>query len=191
MRFKSLANLVKQNEEIPISNLDVKKICDGKVNIVLYSDLKELYKRDISILSLFKEEYNNCIVLLYQLGRKIGHWVSLILHNDMSISFYNSYAFNIDQELDFTTHGSKYLTLLLHGHRVNVNPYRHQRLIENVNTCGLHASLRCVFHHFTNEQYHKFISSYDNHKTKDYDKLVSLLCLVPLKYNIARDEDII
>lgn len=189
-RFKTLSKLIEQNKEVPTSDADIRKICDSKVNIINYSDLRDLYERGGSIMEIFNPQYNDCVVLLYQIRGEggIGHWVSLIFDRDNQIiRFFNPYGLPVDAEINLLTHERPYLTMLLQnsGMRFDINKFRFQQIDDDISTCGLHCATRCVFYDFTNEQYQRFLSSYDG-KEKDYDKLVTLLCLLPLKYNITR-----
>lgn len=200
MRYKSLANLVYQNQLVPTSGNDIRAICDGKINIINYSDLQLIYNSGGSIYDLFQPELNNCVGLLYQLkGQNVGHWVCLIYDagSDTSesangtagtIRFFNSYGFGPDQEIDLFQHPQPYLTMLLNkSHsKIDVNKFKFQSLKNDISTCGLHCGVRCVFHELSNKDYLKFLSSYDNDRTKNYDKLVTLMCLLPLDYNITR-----
>lgn len=191
--IKTLKNLVKQNEQVPISDADILKICDNKVNILAYEDLGKLYKAGKSLLSQFSEDKNNCIILLYQLRGPsgIGHWVSLIYRPEHNvIEFCNPYAYRPDQEINLMEHQEAYLTKLLLGTncRIMSNHYKYQEFVQSSSTCGRHAAVRCVFHDLTNEEYYKFLSSYQpNMKARDFDKLVTVMTLVTLKYNVSHE----
>lgn len=192
MRYRSLKNLVLQNQEIPTSGDDIRNICDGKVNVVVYSDLANLYNRGKTIHELFKPEFNNCVVLLYQLrgSQGIGHWVSLILDpTKNTIRFFNPYGLKPDAEINLMTHSQPYLTMLLQksGTSLDVNNFQFQSFKNDISTCGLHCGVRCTFYYLTNREYQKFLESYDNNKSQDFDKLVTLMCLLVLDYGITRE----
>jgi len=190
MRYTSLANLVAQNQLVPTSGDDIRTICDDKINIITYSDLESIYNGGGSIYDIFRPEFNNCVALLYLLkGQNVGHWVCLIYDQaDDTIRFSNSYGLKPDQEIDLFRHPKPYLTLLLNkSHsKLDVNKFKFQSLKTDISTCGLHCGVRCVFHYLSNKDYQKFLASYDNDRTKNYDKLVTLMCLLPLDYNITR-----
>lgn len=191
-RFRSLERLVDQNQEVPTSGKDIEKICDGKVFIVTYSEIRTVYENGGDIIELFQPDYNDCVVLLYELKgpQGVGHWVSLIFDREKRIiRFFNSYGLNVDAEINTLTHGDPYLTMLLKrsGLKMDINKHRYQSFKDDIATCGLHCAVRCVFHDLTNEEYFRFLSSYfHGQKDKDFDELVTLMCLLPLKYNITK-----
>jgi hypothetical protein len=128
--------------------------------------------------------------LLYQWpGQNIGHWVSIIYdENTDQINFFNSFGYPPDRE---TGHQTLTKMLLETGKKININRIRYQNL-QDTSTCGLHAAIRCVFNEYTNPQYHKMISSISisliaDNKSSRYDKLVSLMSVLPLKFNIPQD----
>ena len=130
-----------RNKYVPISEHDIRKICDGKVNVIPYSLLETMYKSSQPITQLFKPEFNNCVVLLYQLQGTlgVGHWVALIFVEDTGIiNFFNPYGLAVDQEIDLMTHSDLYLTKLLKQSRmrVNVNKFRFQVLKDDISTCS-------------------------------------------------------
>ena len=57
----------------------------------------------------------------------------------------------------------------------------------DVSTCGMHSAVRTIFNELTNEQYNKFLNYSISGKKIDYDQLISLMCIVPLKYNIPQE----
>ncbi len=184
MENPTLKEIVLKNTLIPISGEDIKTICNGKVLVLLYSDLNKV--RDI--MYLFTPENNNCICLLYQFpNTDIGHWVSIIYDEDNNdINYFNSYGFDIDHESN-----SKVLTNLLNQtkKKINVNKVRYQLMDREISTCGLHSAIRCVFNEYSNNEYYKMITSMTkgvlgDEKNSNYDKLVSLMSVIPLKYSI-------
>lgn len=191
-RFRSLAKLVDQNQEVPTSTEDLEKVCDGRVFIMTYSEIMAIYEHGGHVMEIFHPEYNDCVILLYELNRPsgIGHWVSLIYDRKRDvIQFFNSYGLPIDAEINLLTHGEPYLSMLLKrsGKRVEVNKHKYQSFKDDIATCGLHCAVRCVFNDLSNEQYYKFLTSYFvGQKEKDFDELITLMCLLPLKYNITK-----
>lgn len=190
-KLSTLAKLVHRNKYVPISEHDIRKICDGKVNVIPYSLLETMYKTSQPITQLFKPEFNNCVVLLYQLQGTlgVGHWVSLIFDEDTGIlNFFNPYGFGIDQEINLMTHSDLYLTKLLKQSkmRVNINTFRFQVLKDDISTCGMHAAIRCVFNELDNSEYYRFMREAGYGKVHDFDELVSLMCIIPLKLNIEK-----
>lgn len=180
----SLKKLVQENTIIPSSDKDIRKLCDGRIKILTYD---EFCAAD-DVMSNFRPEYNNCVALLYQFpGENVGHWVAIIYDENVDqINFFNSYGYPPDYE----SGGRMDLTAALRssGKNINVNPVRFQVSDRDTSTCGLHVAVRCIFNEYSNREYHKMLSSIAVGKNPDkFDKLVSLMSILPLKKNIPQD----
>ena len=180
----TLKSIVEANAKIPISGEDIRIICNGKVNILTYSDLHGIS----NFMDLFHTEHNNSICLLYQFpGTSIGHWVAIIYDEDNDeINFFNSYGYGIDHETN-----SNLLTTLLRmtKKKIKVNRVRYQMKDNETATCGIHSAIRCVFNEYNNNEYYKMLTSMANGiigdiQQSNYDKLVTLMSVLPLKYSI-------
>ena len=204
MHPPTLREIINEDVEIPLSDDDIKTICNGKVLVISYAHLESAAADSKSatadsksavanngLMQLFKPELNNCICLLYQFpGQRIGHWVSIIYYEDTDeINFQNSFGYAPDKET-----GRSLLTELLKatGKKINISRIRYQNLEGNTSTCGLHSAIRCVFNEYTNEEYYKMLNSISINITGDsknsrFDKLVSLMSVLPLKFNIPQD----
>lgn len=188
---KTLSQIVEADIETPISDDDIRTICNGRVHVMTYKDLASFGQTGQNLMQLFDPKKNNCICLLYQwAGQPVGHWVAIIYDENVDqINFFNSYGYPPDREMN----GEQALTkmLLATGKKININRIRYQAL-QDTSTCGLHSAIRCVFNEYTNPQYHKMITSIsisligDNTSSR-FDKLVSLMSVLPLKFNIQQD----
>ena len=78
----------------PLSNFDIYKIFDNKINIYSYDDLKK-YK---SISELFKPY--DAFFILYETKKNYGHWVCLCRDSD-HIYFFDSYGLGPDEQLKY------------------------------------------------------------------------------------------
>jgi len=191
MQAKTLSQIVKADIQTPISDNDIRNICNGRVEVMSYKMLSDAASHDQNLMQMFTPEKNNCICLLYQWpGQQVGHWVAIIFdENTDEINFFNSYGYPPDRETN-----QQLLTKMLAatGKKININTVRYQTLSDNVSTCGLHAAIRCVFNEYSNKEYHKMLSSISvslisDNKNSRYDKLVSLMSVLPLKFNIPQD----
>jgi len=191
MQAKTLSQIVKADIQTPISDNDIRTICNGRVEVLSYKMLSDLANRGQNLMQMFKPEKNNCICLLYQWpGQAVGHWVAIIYdENTDEINFFNSYGYPPDRETN-----QQLLTKMLAYtlKKININTTRYQTLSDNVSTCGLHSAIRCVFNEYNNKEYHKMITSISisligDNKNSRYDKLVSLMSVLPLKFNIPQD----
>jgi hypothetical protein len=122
------------------------------------------------------------IILLYEIKRGFGHWVT-ILRTPEGIEHFDSYGFVPDDELSFvpeyfkyeSNQNYKYLLNLLYrsGEKINYNPY-HLQKGDNTATCGRWAVLRNLFNHLTIDQFAKMINKTSKQLKISTDELVSL-----------------
>ena len=167
-------------EAIPLSDMEIRRICNDAVNIVQYHELATLDSSQF--LQLFLPEYNYCVVLLYEL-EGTNHWVSLIYRpNQRLFDFYNSYGVPPDHEYTlgiFARHiTGPYLSHLLSTMTVRSNTQRIQGSKRDLATCGRWAAVRCVYHNLTNSQFNAMIHAIN--PVTDDDR-ITLLTLFTVK----------
>jgi len=122
------------------------------------------------------------IILLYEIKKGFGHWVT-ILRTPEGIEHFDSYGFVPDDELSFvpeyfkyeSNQNYKYLLNLLYesGEQINYNPYPLQKG-DNTATCGRWAVLRNLFNYLTTDQFAKMINKTSKQLNITSDELVSL-----------------
>lgn len=176
-------NLINELEKIPLSFEDLYEIYNklsnvkDKIRVMLYDDLEKIK----TINELFNnggEWYVGCILLLtlHNSGSSVGHYIALVNHYDKKkIYYYDSYGLSIEQDLGLA-HEHRFIYRLLAGQNVQINPYRHQKFINNVNDCGRMCCLRLLFYHLDNIQYHNLVfKPIKSRYHIDEDAIVSLI----------------
>lgn len=141
--------LIKMSYGKSFSDSDISRLCEGKVNIYEYKDL-----RNFDTIEQMLAPYN-CAIILYTTKANYGHWVAIILHNNGVLEHFDSYALAPDQELNFTPKDKRkelgeeypYLTKLMYDSPYDViyNKVKLQKFKQDYNQCGRWCGLRVVF----------------------------------------------
>lgn len=154
--FRSIEDIVKNQYKKPLSLLDIKKIANGKVRVVVYEDL---YKIDNLDQLLYPY---GCFVLLYQQSPTFGHWCAVIRHGKGTrayIEHFDSYGISIDREHRFGNNKMQFtprLTELIldSGYKkVICNKMPLQSKNNLINTCGRWAIIRCLLKQYNLSQF--------------------------------------
>lgn len=163
-------------EAVALSNNDIEKMLDGKVNVVTYPDLKN-YKTLDQLLGPY-----GCCILLYMTGENYGHWTAVIKVNDNLIETFDPYGFKPDRELNFIPNNLKrskrqdfaYLSQLLDEspYKLSYNNYRFQKYGKGISTCGRWSTARCFYKHVPLEEFKRMFI--DNEFHMDPDKYVTI-----------------
>jgi hypothetical protein len=163
------SNIIKQYENIALSDKHLFKLLDGKNNLVLYPDLLK-YDNIDQVLG----KYGIC-TLLFEAKKNYGHWCCLWKLNPDTVSFFNSYGGYPDDSLEYIPeHFAKvsnqdrpYLSLLLEKSPYNLtyNEHEYQKKGSDIKTCGRHVCVRLICRKLTDKQYYDYVK----HFTKKYD----------------------
>lgn len=148
------------------------------MNIIVYDDV--IKATDLN--DIVKE--GEGVILYYPTTSEFyGHYIALTRHNG-KIYFNDSYGYTVDSdkiklndwlyELE-GKQNSLIKLLLTSGLDVDFSNYKHQRLADNVSTCGRWALLRVSFPKMSNDQFHKVISKAMKKYGVDGDTLVSII----------------
>jgi hypothetical protein len=167
-------------ENIDLSGKDILRITDDKCTVMPYENLENIKSID-EILELW-----GAVVILYETKKNFGHWVGLFKVNDSTLEFYDPYALNVDEELNFDNDYHKrihngveipHLTHLLNqsNYRVIYNKVRMQKVLDHVNTCGRHVALRIRMRDVKLKRYQELLM---NNAHYDADFFVSALTLL-------------
>ena len=125
---------------------------------------------------------------LYHFLIQLGHNVTVVSPTNWAP--FLDWMPGIDKVIDYESNSNLLTTLLrMTKKKINVNRVRYQMKDNETATCGIHSAIRCVFNEYTNSEYYKMISSMANgiigdNNQSNYDKLVSLMSVLPLKYSI-------
>lgn len=146
-------SIVKKAENIPLSDLDIKNICQNDVLIMTYYD----FRNKPNIMDLFRRS-SAIVVFFSTMDANDGHWSTLIYnHQYKTIEHFDSYGYSLDEILekaDYDKKRSNGHNFLKESIQKTINTYS-LTFIENkhafqvssksVNTCGRYASVRARF----------------------------------------------
>lgn len=147
-------------------------IMKGKVKIIEYPEIVK-YKTIDDLLS----PYNNVIILV-ETEKSRGHWIALFKDNRNIIHFFDSYGFDMDDELKFIPGQFKQrngywfplLTYLvaMSGLPYTHNKYKLQSWRKGINTCGRWCCWRLLNTNMSDDAFGKQMKNY-----KDPDLVVT------------------
>jgi len=145
----------------PLSDTDIRKILGKDIKIITYPQLQ-----NFSNISQAFDRKGRCVMLYLTEDETSGHWVCM-LNKKEGIEFFDPYGEPPEapfshmptsklQELDETR---PYLTALLKssGKPVFYNHYAFQKDKKDVNTCGRHSVVRCLYGAYPLEKYKKIM----------------------------------
>jgi hypothetical protein len=173
--------VLKQYEDIALSNHDVYNLLGGKVNIVLYPDLHNYNTLD-QILGPF-----GACVLLFEAKPKYGHWVCIFKLNPTEVEFFNPYGgFPDDSLLSINKMYRKksgqekplLSELLINSpYRLTYNEFAFQSKSPDVRTCGRHCVVRLLKRDLELYKYVEFLNKLCKLWKTDYDGVVTYLTI--------------
>lgn len=151
-----------------LSDTDITNYFNGKINIMKYSDIKNM--TDISqVLS----KYKRCIILFEIEKLNNGHYTCLILcepkGKDPYILFHDPYGLMPENELNYIPYSFAemsdqergYLYDLFkkakrdNGVETHYNQFKLQKMGPGINTCGRHCIIRCEYMNIDEDEFAK------------------------------------
>jgi len=143
----------------PLSDGDIRKILGKDIKIMTYADLAGLR----NIRQAFDSK-GRCILLYLTQSETSGHWVCMLNKGD-HIEYFDPYGEAPNSALKTITpeerqeYGEEqpYLTDLMKasGMPVYYNTHPFQKDKADVNTCGRHSVMRCLYAPYSLEKYKK------------------------------------
>jgi hypothetical protein len=174
-------DIIKRLEDVALSNHDILKLLDNKVNIILYPDLHKYSSID-EILSPF-----DCCIILYEAKLKphaYGHWCAIIKRGDI-IEFFNPYGGLPDASLKLidpiirlkSNQFWPYLKMLMFKspYELHYNEFQFQRKNNHVKSCGRHCVFRVMCRDINIYQYKYLLDQLCQKYDTDYDGVVTML----------------
>jgi hypothetical protein len=169
-------------KDIALSNHDITKLLQGKVNIILYPDIHKYTSIDQLL-----DNHDACIIL-YESKPNYGHWTALTRHGD-KIEFFNSYGGDKtglpDASLGLINPKFReksnqvipHLKMLMFKspYELNYNEFQFQKKDYNVKTCGRHCVVRCFYKNMNIYEYKDYLDNLCNHFDTDYDGIVTIM----------------
>lgn len=173
-----LHDLLKKQEDLPLSLDDMFLLTKNRTNIVLYHDLATV----ADIRELFTD--SNSLIILYEFNSNTGHYVCLTHRPELKqMDFFNSYGLKPDQEIELYRDKTPWLSILLgrlrnFGYSISINKYQLQIFKEHINTCGRWAILRSLFPERNHLEFVQWISSiHKSLKGLSNDEIVTLMTI--------------
>lgn len=173
--------LIKESEKNSFYTDEIVKLCEGKVKILRYQDLKNAKNIDEVL-----KPWGSTIILV-ETKHNYGHWIALLKYKDKHsgkniVEHFDSYGIIPDDELEFVPNEMKgelgadrrYLTSLLAKcpYKVIYNNVQLQKFDKGVSTCGRWCGLRVKFKDVPLD---KFVSCFKNAKKLNPDEWVTAL----------------
>ena len=163
-------------KHIPLSDHDIKRMCDGKVKVIMYSDLKK-YKTLDQLLKPY-----GSVIILYRTGENYGHWCCLNKINKNTVEFFDPYGNMVDLDLKWTDEKTRkqlgqdlpLLSKLMYDspYRLDYNHHKFQNIKDaSLATCGRWCVLRILLKDLTLKQFSKIFLK----KKKSPDSIVTEL----------------
>ena len=147
----------------PLSDADIRKILGRDIKIITYPDLGKMS----SIEEAFDAK-GRCIMLYLTENDTTGHWVCMLNKGDR-IEFFDPYGDPPEQALESVPEENRealgedepLLTRLFRasGKAIYYNTYPFQKEKRDVNTCGRHSVVRCLYAPYSLEKYKKVMDS--------------------------------
>lgn len=174
---------LKKLEDVALSNFDIKKILDGKVNVVVYPDIHNFKTIDQLM------GPNGACALLYESKPKYGHWTAVLKIKNDGCEYFDPYGGDVDglpdENLKFippsfgkkTNQDHTYLINLMVNspYQLSYNQFKFQKHGPNIRTCGRHVVCRIKFKHLSLEEYYLFLKNMSKELNLDFDEVVTLL----------------
>lgn len=175
---------VKQVEEEPMDDTDIRENIGENTKILKYTDLSK-YK---SINDLLPRQRDYCY-LLYLDDYNKGHWTALI-RDGKDIYFFCSYGSKPDEPLTWVDCNTRiklgtavpFLTRLLNdanGYNIYYNPIKYQQEKDDVNSCGRYITLFLLqfkkHPHYNLNDYYRYMNKIKSKYNLSYDEIVSTL----------------
>ena len=121
-------SIINKEEQKLLNKEEVEDIAGHKVNMVIYDDLYNINNID----DIFKNNYNNCVLLLYRIAENMGHWCAMKKINN-KILFFDSYGGHIDDQLSYSPFSAQ-LSKLLYNCNYDIH-YNNEKLQGEKSAC--------------------------------------------------------
>ena len=150
-----------QIKDYPLSDADIRTILGNDIKIITYANLAKMNRIEEAF-----DRKGRCIMLYLTESPNSGHWICM-LYKKSGIEFFDPYGEPPESALkdvpqderDEYGESRPYLTELLRasGKKVYYNTYPFQKIRGDVNTCGRHSVVRCLYAPYSLEKYKKIM----------------------------------
>src|SRR5574337_1560066 len=170
--------ILKNYSYIALSDKDLRRISEGKANVVLYENLGK-YKTIDQVLG----PYGACF-LLFTAKPHYGHWTLLLKRNPVVIEFFNPYGGFPDDSLeyipmDYRLKSNQFHTTLSFlldksPYELEYNEFAFQAKKKDIKTCGRWCGFRLICRNLDIYQFKELIDELCNQLNLTPDQLVTL-----------------
>ena len=167
----------KHNMNYALHGNDILKVFDGKIKIVVYSDLPQ-YKNIDQLL----DPYGRVIILYETNDIDNGHYTCLF-RNDKGINYFDPYGMYLEKPLDYFGDGVRELTgsdenflnrlLYQDKYKVYYNNHRLQELKSGISTCGRWCIVRMIYPNIDEDEFYRIFKSASDDSGISMDKIVT------------------
>ena len=150
-------------KDYPLGDDDIRTILGNDIKIITYPMLGKMRSIDEAF-----DKKGRCIMLYLTHSSNSGHWVCM-LNKGNEIEYFDSYGEPPEEPLEGVPRGKleqmdedqPYLTALLRksGKKVSYNHHAFQKTRGDINTCGRHAVVRCLYAPYSLSKYKKVMDS--------------------------------
>jgi len=142
----------------PLSNEDLFRMTDGKVNVYTYDELNNFETLDQAL-----DPYGSMIVL-YESKPHVGHWVTINKVGPDLIEFFDPYSVRPDKEFKWVSQNYKKYPRLSQlmkesPYKLSYNEHKLQKWKKGVNTCGRFAVLRVILKNKSLKEFNDLMNS--------------------------------
>ena len=145
----------------PLSDSDIRKILGNDIKIITYPMLGKMRHIDECF-----DTKGRCILLFLTMSETAGHWTCM-LKKKKGIEFFDPYGDEPEEQfedvpktlLQTLDQDRPYLTKLMRDSKYPIyyNTYAFQKTKADLNTCGRHCIVRCLYAPYSLEKYKKII----------------------------------
>jgi len=173
--------ILKQYENIALSDKDLRKLVEGKASIVLYPNLIH-YKTIDEVLG----PHEACF-LLFEAKRHYGHWTLLFKSDPTTIEFFNPYGGYPDDSLEYIPMHFRKKSNQLHTHlsvlldkspyELTYNEFQFQKKAKDTKTCGRWCAVRLLMRYTSLYDFKEVIDKLSKELGLSGDEFVTLLTM--------------
>ena len=164
--------IIKAGEKTAVDFQQIQAICSPHGVDVTFKEHNQLPENP-TLSGILGSSPACCILMEVKHSRKpIRHF---LIKNSRNYIYFDSLNLTLEHMYSITQTSPK-LIRAFSGHKVEMPSVRVQKNIAHVRDCGLHCSVRAIFHRYSNREYYKFLRKFGT----DFDYTVTMMCLLHL-----------
>lgn len=172
-----LVNYLESLEHNELTGDYIRHATNNRVDIVSYHDLPKY----ASLLDLFDGDHK-AVILLLERSYNVGHYVVLIYNEAQhQLWYFDPYGFTLAKDLKFSAYDDPHVLpnmIARSGMTLRQSNYKLQRDLADIETCGRHCILRCMFYFMDNETYGRMVTQYCRMRNMTPDEFVTITTML-------------